>query len=199
MINKQTGSERPGTPPAADWRQPLAEIERMLAQATRSLAELRQSLESESAEASPEGAFVPTGGLAGGEAKPADENGHAAFERLWQRIDDEKLEQHGEVAPKPAKRGLDLLPKQYVVTVEDRESEVGLVALHRAFLSLAKIEDFSLMSYSNGTPVISLRTEGELDRERIGEVVAVATDRECEVIDQDNGKLFLRLSMREDG
>ena len=82
--------------------------------------------------------------------------------------------------------------------LEFGESAVDLVPIHRALLGLAKMEDVSLVSYANGVPVISLRVQGELEHERLREAIAVATERECELIDQENGKLFIRLSWAEE-
>ena len=165
---------RGGAAPAPSWREPLAELERTLAAASRAVALLRGSLEPEE----PTLADEPAAEQSNEEAR------NAAFERLWERIDHERLEQQAEAPPeRKAPRGLDLLPQQYLVTIEDRESAVDLVPIHRALLGLAKMEDVSLVSYANGAPVISLRVQGELEHERLREAIAAATDRQCELID----------------
>jgi hypothetical protein len=125
--------------------------------------------------------------------------GASAFDRLWDRIERERMERQaedGENAPR-VRRGLDLLPQQYLMTVEDREGSVDLVPLHRALLGVDGVEEVSLISYANGVPVISVRATGELDLDQLGQSVVVVMDRECEVIPQDNGKVYLRLRARQ--
>jgi hypothetical protein len=124
----------------------------------------------------------------------------SAFERVWERIERERVEQGVEARPEPAKErhGVELLPQQYLITVEDKESRVDLAPLHRALLTLAPADDISLVSFAKGVPVISLRTQGELDMERLREAVAAATGRGCDVIPQDNGRIFLRLAPVEE-
>lgn len=139
----------------------------------------------------------------GGEAvlSPADKSARlSAFERVWERIERERMEKETpeDEEPRAQKRGLDLLPQQYLMTVEDRENQVDLVSVHRALLTLADQQDVSLVSFANGTPVISLRVEGELDLTKLGEAVASGTNRACEVIEQGTGKLFLRLTTPQD-
>ncbi len=123
----------------------------------------------------------------------------AVFDRLLDRIDIEKSATKEEPPSEPSSEasGLDLLPQQYLMTVEDREGNVDLVPLHRALLALATLEEANLVSYANGVPVVSLRVKGELDLEQLGSVVSTAMDRECEVIPQDNGKLYLRMKIPE--
>lgn len=186
------------------WQRALDELERSLRDASRAVALLRHSLEGGSAEARPAGAALQDTGTAALPPEPAapaeDSAGHSPFERLWDRIEHERMEKQGESSPEPAsaRRGLDLLPHQYLMTVEDRESKVDLVPLHRALLSLAEMGDVSLVSFANGVPVISLRVEGELDLERLGDAVSTAMDRHCEVISQDTGRLYLRMQARKD-
>ena len=120
------------------------------------------------------------------------------FERLWDRIEREHVEKDpaGAAADGESPRGLDLLPQQYLMTIEDRESRVDLVPLHRALLNIAGMDDVSLVTYANGVPVISIRLQGELDLQKLEKAVATSMDRECEVIPQENNKLFLRLRPR---
>ena len=75
---------------------------------------------------------------------------------------------------------------------------MDLVPLHRALMGVEGVEEVSLVSYANGVPVISLQAEGELDLEQLDSAVGRAMDRQCEVIPQDNGKLYLRMQARED-
>lgn len=123
----------------------------------------------------------------------------AVFDRLLDRIDIEKSAAQEETPSEPSSKasGLDLLPQLYLMTVEDREGNVDLVPLHRALMALATLEEANLVSYANGVPVVSLRVKGELDLEQLGSVVSTAMDRECEVIPQDNGKLYLRMKIPE--
>ncbi len=124
----------------------------------------------------------------------------AAFDRLWDRVEEEKLEKESGKEPEaaePERRGLESLPQHYLMTVEDRETKVDLVPLHRSLASLPGMEEVSLVSYANGVAVVSLRLEGELSLEQLGEVVATAMDRECEVIPQDKTKIYLRLKASE--
>ncbi|MCH7511782.1 MAG: hypothetical protein IIB19_05400 [Chloroflexi bacterium] len=128
------------------------------------------------------------------------EAGRSAFDRLWNRIESEQESKDEEPPAEPAeeRRGLDLLPQRYLITVEDRDGSVDLVPLHRALMGVDGVEEISLVSYANGVPVISLQAEGELDLEQLDSVVGKAMDRQCEVIPQDNGKLYLRMQARED-
>lgn len=159
------------------WQQPLEELERIFQDATRALGALRRVLEEPDAKVE------------------ASAEGKGAFERLWQRLDREKLGQGAELSPELEERlhGLELLPKHCMVTVEDRERAVDLVPLHRSLLTLAKQDDIELVSYVNGTAVISIRTTGALDPDRLGEVVAGALGQELEVIPQGEERIFLRV------
>jgi hypothetical protein len=58
---------------------------------------------------------------------------------------------------------------------------------------LTGVQEVSLVSFANGVPVVSLRTDRELDMDRMRGSVETAMDRECEVIPQDNGRVYLRL------
>ena len=149
--------------------------------------------------AAEEGTAAPDEGSSG--ESPAEQGSLAAFERVWARLEQERLARGQESAEKEpsAPRGLALLPRQYLITIEDRESKVDLVALHRALLGLSGIEDVSLVSFTNGVPVISLRVTGDLALDQqLSEAVSTAMDRQCEVIQHDSGKLFLRLTPRHD-
>ena len=181
-------------PQPLGWQQALDDLERSLSEVSNAAARLRRCL------AGDDGA---TGDVAQG--LPAKgEAGRSAFDRLWDRIESEQ-ESKGEeppAEPSEERRGLDLLSQRYLITVEDREGSVDLVPLHRALMGVKGVEEISLVSYANGVPVISVRHQGELEHARVREAIAAATDRECELIDQENGRLFVRLSWpeeREDG
>ena len=125
---------------------------------------------------------------------PEGAPGVSAFDRLWDRIEREKMEKQTDAAAEPSEQQpVDGLPQLYLMTVEDREGGVDLVPLHRSLAALRGIQEVSLVSYANGVPVISLRTAVELDLNQLGTVVSAAMDRECEVIPQDRGRLYLRL------
>lgn len=134
----------------------------------------------------------------GDEPVAGDAGSRTTFERLWDRIEREHVEKEPGAATDDgeAPRGLDLLPQQYLMTIEDRESRVDLVPLHRALLNIAGMDDVSLVTYANGVPVISIRLQGEIDLKKLEKAVATSMDRECEVIPQENNKLFLRLRPR---
>ncbi len=84
------------------------------------------------------------------------------------------------------------------MTIEDRDgTPVDLLPVQRALRAFASAEDVSLLNFANGTAVISMRTTGELDLDKLAAAIGLATSRECEVIPQDQGKLFLRLSIEE--
>ena len=182
-------------PQPLGWQQALADLERSLSEASHAAARLRRCL------AGDDGATgdVATGDVAQG--PPAKgEAGRSAFDRLWDRIESEQESKDEEPPAEPAeeRRGLDLLPQRYLITVEDREGSVDLVPLHRALIGVEGVEEVSLVSYANGVPVISLQVEGELDLKQLDSAVGKAMDRQCEVIPQDNGKLYLRMQARED-
>jgi hypothetical protein len=127
-----------------------------------------------------------------------DDDPYTPFERLWERMEHERGErQRAAAAGEPERHGLDLLPQIYMVTVEDRERRVDLVPLHRALLGIEGIEEISLASYANGVPVVSLRAKHALDLEQLRSAVESTLRRSCEVIPQDTGRVFLRLTSPE--
>ncbi|MEX1254664.1 MAG: hypothetical protein WEE64_10015 [Dehalococcoidia bacterium] len=203
------------------WQQALEELEWSLRQATRAVMLLRDSLAADGGEPAPATSTKPvpeparapepqvelasaTGAANDDQSTPPVQTPgtRETFDRLWDRIERERMERAAEPAqegPQPlGRRGIDLLPKQYLMTVEDREGSVDLVPLHRALLTMPGVEEISLISYANGVPVISVRTEGELDLELLGENVGMSMDRLCEVIPQENGKVYLRMKAREE-
>lgn len=195
LKNRAPRTKAGDAPLGANGRRLLAELERALREATGLAQELRNEL----GEVGPAlRAIEPEETAPTGEGASSRRDNLAAFERVWERISHEQLEQNQAPQEQP-RRGLDLLPQVYLATVEDREGSVDLVQLHRALLALVKMEDLSLVSYANGVPVVSLRVEGQLDHERLGNVVGGALERDCEVIDQENGKLFLRLTPGREG
>ncbi len=182
----------------AEWGETLDELEQNLRSAVRAFETLRAGIGG-SAQARLQ-VVIPKAAPAPAPAEadhPLAANGpnsgaYAPFERLWERLEQERGEKQ-QPEEKKEVRGLDLLPRQYLMTVEDRESTVDLVPLHRALQGLTGVQEISLVSFANGVPVVSIRTDRELNFEQLGRAVGLAMDRECEVIPQDNGRTFLRL------
>jgi hypothetical protein len=81
------------------------------------------------------------------------------------------------------KRGFDLLPRNYRITVENKRGGVDLVPLHRAMLGMDGVRDMSLLSYNNGVAIVALETTEELDPELLRSSVsrAMACDARVEV------------------
>lgn len=89
-----------------------------------------------------------------------------------------------------SKRGLDLLPRTYRITVEDKRRGVDLVPLHRALLSMDGVRDMSLLSYNNGVAIVALETTGDLDSDELGKFVSRAMSRPARV-EQHNEHTFV--------
>jgi hypothetical protein len=138
------------------------------------------------------------------QAQPATAHGqldgaYSAFERLWERLELEHKEREQlAAAGEPERRGLEALPQFYQMTVEDREHRVNLIPLHRALQSVTDIDDFNLVSFANGVPVVAIRSDRELDMEQLRHAVAATMRRECEVLPQDSGRIYLRLVPQEE-
>jgi hypothetical protein len=170
---------------AEQWREALEELEANLRAVTQSIVQLRRSLEAE-----PDG--TPTEA-----AKTPDATD--AFDRLWERLESEKTERPvAEAAPQAASLAerVAALPQQYMLTIEDGDRAVDLVQLHRALQRLAKPDDISLVSYANGTPVVSLRIAGELDVDKLTEAISETMDQDCELSQQDN-RIRMRVVSRD--
>jgi hypothetical protein len=88
------------------------------------------------------------------------------------------------------KRGLDLLPRTYRITVEDKRRGVDLVPLHRALLSMDGVRDMSLLSYNNGVAIVALEMAGDLDGDELKAFVARAMSRPAKV-EQHNEHTFV--------
>jgi hypothetical protein len=186
----------------ATWQEALVALELSLRAAAQAVVQLRRGLAAQGAAepASPLGPQPLRLQAAPPKPRPEPRSG-ATFERLWERIENERLEKQQAAAQPEApekRRGFDLLPQMYLVTAEDRDQKVDLIALHRALLTLVPVEDINLVSFANQVPLISVRSQGELDLDKLREAVATALDRDCEVIVHDNGRLFLRLQPRQE-
>jgi hypothetical protein len=92
------------------------------------------------------------------------------------------------------RRGLDLLPRTYRITVEDKRRGVDLVPLHRAMLSMEGVRDMSLMSYNNGVAIVAIETTSELDPELLGASVSKAMGREARVEVHNESTMVVKLS-----
>ncbi len=223
-MSKHSQKDATEAPRPPEWQQALDSLERSLREASVAVALLRQSLQANGQDDDDAAAVAPTAPLPPtalapvepAEPEPPEPESPApeasaakepaqrltAFDRLWDRVEQEKLENLEKQAgtqpeAAPERRGLDALPQHYLMTVEDREGKVDLVPLHRSLAALPGMEEVSLVSYSNGVPVVSLRLEGELDLDQLGAAVATGMDRECEVIPQDKSKIYLRLRASE--
>ena len=188
-------AQPPATLPLADLGEMLEEVEHNLRSAMHVLEQLRadigasvrprlQVIQQEQPAPPPQQSRQHLAANGGGS--------YAPFERLWERLEQERLEKQPPLAEAEL-RGLDLLPRQYLMTVEDRERTVDLVPLHRALQNLIGVQEVALVSFANGVPVVSVRTDRELGMDKLQGSVEAAMARECEVIPQDNGRVFLRL------
>lgn len=92
------------------------------------------------------------------------------------------------------KRGLDLLPRTYRITVEDKRRGVDLVPLHRALLSMDGVKDMSLLSYNNGVAIVSLETSGEIEPDTLGEFVSRAMSRDAKVEQHNEHTMVVKLA-----
>lgn len=100
----------------------------------------------------------------------------------------------GEAPAAPERRGLDLLPRGYRVTVEDKRRDVDLVPLHRALLQMPGMKDMSLLSYSNGVAIISLEMTGALDPDELCATVSRAMARPARVEVHNDTTMVVKLS-----
>lgn len=205
-MNQHLQALSAGQAPRPEWQEALDDLEQSLHQALRALALLRHELERHGEPAiSPQPTPYPPRPTPPTPSAPQEAPARSSlvsFDRLWDRVEQERLQKYGQDAPETAPRaqrhGLDALPQTYLMTVEDREGKVDLIPLHRALTNLPNIQEVSLASYANGVPVISLRAEGEIDLDALGRAVATEMNRECEVIPQDTGKVYLRMRARRE-
>lgn len=98
-------------------------------------------------------------------------------------------------APQPApKRGLELLPRTYRITVEDKRRGVDLVPLHRALLGMDGVRDMSLLSYSNGVAIISVEMVHELDPQALEFAAGRAMSRAAKVEVHNESTMVVKLA-----
>jgi hypothetical protein len=91
------------------------------------------------------------------------------------------------------RRGLDLLPRSYRITVEDKRRGVDLVPLHRALLGMDGVKDMSLLSYNNGVAMVSLETVADIDAESLGRAVSRAMSRDAQVEVHNENTMVVKL------
>jgi hypothetical protein len=92
------------------------------------------------------------------------------------------------------KRGFDLLPRSYRITVEDKRRGVDLVPLHRALLGMDGVRDMSLLSYNNGVAIVALETTEELDPDSLGASVSRAMSRDARVEVHNEHTMVVKLA-----
>jgi hypothetical protein len=92
------------------------------------------------------------------------------------------------------KRGFDLLPRSYRITVEDKRRGVDLVPLHRALLGMDGVRDMSLLSYNNGIAIVALETTEELDPDALGSSVARVMSRGAKVEVHNEHTMVVKLA-----
>lgn len=98
-------------------------------------------------------------------------------------------------APAPdGRRGFELLPRTYRITVEDKRRGVDLVPLHRALRSLEGMRDMSLLSYSNGVAMVSLETAGAVEPDALAKAVSRAMGREAEIEVHNEQTMVVKLA-----
>lgn len=92
------------------------------------------------------------------------------------------------------KRGLELLPRTYRITVEDKRQGVDLVPLHRALLAMDGVKDMSLLSYNNGVAIVALETNKDIDPDVLGASVSRAMSREAAVEVHNEHTMVVKLA-----
>ncbi len=92
------------------------------------------------------------------------------------------------------RRGFDLLPRTYRITVEDKRRGVDLVPLHRALLSMEGVKDMSLLSYNNGVAIVALETLNDLDPDVLASFVSRAMSRDARVEVHNERTMVVKLA-----
>ena len=93
-----------------------------------------------------------------------------------------------------SRRGLDLLPRTYRITVEDKRRGVDLVPLHRALLSMEGVKDMSLLSYNNGVAIVALETVSDIEPDVLGQYVSRAMSRDARVEVHNEHTMVVKLA-----
>lgn len=119
----------------------------------------------------------------------------ATAEQLQPEFDNRPLPQPlPPIHADPPRRGLDLLPRTYRVTVEDKRRGVDLVPLHRALLGMDGVKDMSLLSYNNGVAIVALDTVNDLDPDALGSCISRAMSREARVEVHNEHTMVVKLA-----
>ena len=92
------------------------------------------------------------------------------------------------------KRGFDLLPKNYRITVEDKRRGVDLVPLHRALLGMDGVKDMSLLSYSMGVAIVAVETTNGIEPDALSKAVSRAMAREVKVEVHNDTTMVVKLA-----
>ena len=93
-----------------------------------------------------------------------------------------------------AKRGFDLLPRTYRITIEDKRRSVDLVPLHRSLLAMDGVRDMSLLSYNNGVAIVALETVNDIDPQVLEAIVGRAMSRSARVEQHNEYTLVVKLA-----
>src|SRR5205823_8411469 len=93
-----------------------------------------------------------------------------------------------------AKRGFDLLPRTYRITIEDKRRSVDLVPLHRSLLAMEGVRDMSLLSYNNGVAIVALETVSDIDPQVLESIVGRAMSRGARVEQHNECTLAVKLA-----
>lgn len=93
-----------------------------------------------------------------------------------------------------SRRGLELLPRNYRITVEDKRRGVDLVPLHRALLGMDGVRDMSLLSYSNGVAIVAIESLGGIDPDALAAAVSRAMAREATVEVHNEQTMVVKLA-----
>jgi hypothetical protein len=109
-------------------------------------------------------------------------------------VEDQSIAAAPPPAPVDGRRGFELLPRNYRITVEDKRRGVDLVPLHRALLGLDGVKDMSLLSYSNGVAIVALVATAEIHSDVLGEAVARAMARETKVEVHNEQTMVVKLA-----
>ena len=92
------------------------------------------------------------------------------------------------------RRGLDLLPRTYRITVEDKRRGVDLVPLHRALLGMDGVRDMSLLSYSNGVAIVAVDMIDELEPQTLEGAITRAMSRGAKVEVHNDTTMVVKLA-----
>ena len=92
------------------------------------------------------------------------------------------------------RRGLDLLPRTYRITVEDKRRGVDLVPLHRALLGMDGVRDMSLLSYSNGVAIVAVDMVDELEPQALEGAISRAMARAAKVEVHNDTTMVVKLA-----